>query len=197
MKHVVIAAHPKEQSFTMSVARAYEHAAKAASHSVLLRDLYRMNFAPALMADELPWSEHWAPREDVRAERRLLADANVFVFVYPLWFNAPPAILKGYMDRVFGMGFGYQSSGGEGTTPLLTRAKMLSFSSSGAPTDWLVNSGAFEATRRLSDEHFAAVCGLTFLEHAHFGAIVPGIRPDVVAEKLDFVRGMFAKYFAG
>src|SRR5215472_17582375 len=99
MKHTVIVAHPVEKSFTLSVARAYERAAKAHGHQVLVRDLYRMNFTPCLGAQELPWAKPYTPGADVIAERRMLADTGVFVFVYPLWFNAPPAMLKGYMDR--------------------------------------------------------------------------------------------------
>src|SRR4249920_388786 len=112
MKHAVIVAHPKVQSFTMSVANAYCEAAAGKGHDVLLRDLYRMNFAPCLGAEEIPVPGGFAPGGDVLQERNLLADVNVFTFVYPFWMNAQPAMLKGYIDRVFGMGFAYGRAGG-------------------------------------------------------------------------------------
>jgi len=116
---------------------------------------------------------------DVTAERELLATVNVFAFVYPLWMNAQPAMMKGYIDRVFGMGFGYAMGRG-GNVPLLKSRKMISFTSSGAPTDWIKSTGAWSAIQKLFDEHFAAVCGLELIDHIHFGGVTSGIRSDVV-----------------
>jgi NAD(P)H dehydrogenase (quinone) len=195
MKHAIIVAHPLLQSFNMSVVQAYADAARAIGHDVLVRDLYRMNFSPCLHADEFPWSHGFAPRPDVVAERALLDQVDVYAFVYPLWLNAPPAMLKGYMDRVFAAGNGYARANVTAAESPRKRRKMISFTSSGAPHHWVVNTGAFEATRKLSDEHFSAVCGFEFLEHVHFGGIIPGIRGDVVAQKLAIVRSTVAKYF--
>jgi NAD(P)H dehydrogenase (quinone) len=72
---------------------------------------------------------------------------------------------------------------------------MISFTSSGAPTEWVVSTGNFEAARKLFDEYFAAVCGLELVDHVHFGGLVPGIRPDAVARHLDHVRDTVAKHF--
>lgn len=106
MKHAVIVAHPNVDSFTLTVARTWAEAAKAAGHTVELRDLYRIGFDPRLQDEEIPRPDGFQPGKDVLAERAAIGDADVFVFVYPLWFYAPPAMLKGYVDRVFGMGFG-------------------------------------------------------------------------------------------
>lgn len=191
MKHAVIVAHPKLTSFTMSVAKAYAEAAARAGDDVLLRDLYRMNFAPCLSAGEVPGAG-FAPGPDVVSERQLLADVNVFAFVYPLWMNAQPAMMKGYIDRVFGMGFAYTPGRG-GTEPLLKGRKMISITSSGAPTGWVVGTGAWDAIHKLFDEHFAAVCGLEFIDHIHFGGITPGIRTDAVDTHLAKVGEAVAK----
>ncbi|HTW33178.1 MAG TPA: NAD(P)H-dependent oxidoreductase [Rhizomicrobium sp.] len=187
MKHAVIVAHPKVASFSMSVAKAYCEAAGRAGHDVLLRDLYRMNFAPCLEANEMPNTPSFAPASDVMSERQLLADVNVFAFVYPLWMNAQPAMMKGYIDRVFGMGFAYGSGRG-GNVPLLKSRKMISFTSSGAPTGWVISTGAWSAVQKLFDEHFSQVCGLELIDHIHFGGIVPGIRSDAVETHLTRVR---------
>lgn len=194
MKHAVIAAHPNVSSFTLSVARAYcEAVGKAGSgQQVLLRDLYRMNFAPCLEQGEVPSAAGFEPAPDVKSERQLLADVNVFAFVYPLWMNAQPAMMKGYIDRVFGMGFAY-GPGREGNTPLLKSRRMISFTSSGAPTNWVVSTGAWSAIQKLFDEHFAAVCGLELVDHIHFGGITPGIRADVVESHLSRVRQAVGK----
>src|SRR5690349_2683350 len=110
MNHAVVVAHPDPRSFTLAVAGAYGEAVQHAGGQAFVRDLYKMKFNPCLELDELPRSGDPTPRPDVVAERRQLADIDVFAFIYPFWFNAPPAILKGYMDRVFGLGFAYRAS---------------------------------------------------------------------------------------
>jgi NAD(P)H dehydrogenase (quinone) len=187
MKHAIIVAHPNISSFTLSVAKAYAEAVGKAGDDVLLRDLYRMNFAPSLEAGEVPKPGGFAPGPDVTSERHLLADVGIFAFIYPLWMNAQPAMMKGYIDRVFGMGFAYGPGRG-GNTPLLKSRKMICFTSSGAPTDWIVSTGAWTAIHKLFDEHFAAVCGLDLIDHIHFGGVVPGIRADAVDTYLARVR---------
>ena len=194
MKHAVIVAHPDPKSFTLSVAHAYCEAVKAKGHEVLLRDLYAMDFDPRLKASEIPGHTGFGPAEDVKAERVSLKDARVFAFVYPFWINAAPAILKGYIDRVFGLGFAYGPQG-SASQPLLTGRKMISFTSSGAPTEWVEKTGAGDAERTLFDRHISALSGLEILDHIHFGGIVPGIRADVVERHLERVRATVAKYF--
>lgn len=194
MKHAVILAHPNPASFNASMARAYGLAATALGHQVVVRDLYALDFDPRLASLELPFAESFEPGADVRAERMLLADADVYALVYPLWLNTPPAMMKGYLERVFGYGFAYGKEG-HGSEPLLTGKRLISFSSSGAPLHWVEESGAFAAIRTLFDNHFAAVCGLTPVEHVHFGHIVPGIRPDAVLRMLDEVGNTVRKHF--
>jgi NAD(P)H dehydrogenase (quinone) len=195
MKHAVIVAHPRAASFTHTLARGYLDAVQAMGHRTEIRDLYELNFDPRLRADEIPDAAGFAPGDDVKAERTLLADADIFVFVYPFWFNAPPAMLKGYLERVFGMGFSYSRISG-GTKPLFVGRKMFSISTSGAPQDWVRQTGALDAERKLFDSHFAAVCGLGVVDHVHFGGIVPGIRADFVERCVDDLKAVVRRHFA-
>lgn len=195
MQHVLIVAHPNPRSFVASMAMAYGEAAESLGHKTVMRDLYGMGFDPCMKADELPTAPGYAPRGDVVGERMILRDTDVFALFYPFWLNAPPAMLKGYLDRVFGMGFAYGKGTG-GNTPLLDGRRLISFTSSGAPSEWVAETGALKAVRTLCDEHVAAVCGLRVVDHVHFGGIVPGIRTDVVAKHLEEVRATVRKRFA-
>ncbi len=194
MQHALIVAHPNPKSFVASLAMAYDEAAKGLGHKTIMRDLYGISFDPCLKADEIPTPAGFSPRADVIGERVMLGDADVFALFYPFWMNAPPAILKGYLDRVFGMGFAY-GKGENGNEPLLRGRKLISFTASGAPTEWVLQTGALEAVRALFDKHVAAVCGLQIVDHVHFGGIVPGIRADVVARHLQSVRNAVARQF--
>ena len=196
MKHALIIAHPSDRSFTTTMARAYALALADHGHAVAVRDLYRMDFDPRLRAEEIPGPAGFSPGEDVKAEREVLHDVQAFAFFYPVWFNAPPAMLKGYLDRVFGMGFGY-GMGENGNEPLLSGRSLVSFSSSGAPKSWMVETGAWDAMRKLFDEHFAGVCGLAVLDHVHFGGIVPSITPEAVAVCAREAKAVVTRHFRG
>ena len=93
MKHALIVAHPRSSSFTIAAADAYRAACESLGHATVTRDLYRIGFDPRLAADEIPGPDGFEPAADVRTERTLIGDCDVFAFFYPLWLNAPPAIL--------------------------------------------------------------------------------------------------------
>jgi NAD(P)H dehydrogenase (quinone) len=193
VKHAVIFAHPNAESFTASVAGAYAKAVVGLGHIVVRRDLYRMGFDPRLRAEELP-HKNLIPAPDVAAERAILKDVEVIALIYPLWLNTPPAMMKGYLERVFGFGFAY-GGGGHSAEPLLTGRKLIAFSSSGAPLQWVKDTGAMGAIHTLFDAYFAQICGLTALDHVHFGGIVPDATGDFVRARLDDVGKTVVKHF--
>ena len=195
MKHAVIFCQPRETSFTSLVAKTYVLAVEKLGHQAIVRDLYRIAFNPCLGAEELPGA-HFAPRGDVAAERSLLAGADVYALIYPLWLNSPPAMMKGYLERVFGFGFAYGGNGGS-SQPLLTGRQLIAFSSSGAPLEWVEQTGAFAAVRTLFDSYFAQVCGLTPLDHVHFGNVIPGASEDFVQARMIEVRAAVTRHFGG
>lgn len=196
MKHAVVVAHPNSGSLTSSAARAYEEAAKALGHEVIVRDLYAMEFDPRLQAAEIPQGDLPTPGKDVLDERSLLSDVDVFAFFYPFWFNAPPAILKGYVDRVFSMGFGFEPILGDGTSPLLDGHRLISFTFSGAPEQWVKDTGALQALTTLFDRHLAQMCGLRIVDHVHTGGIVSNMTEDAVMDVFNSVRAKVSEHFA-
>lgn len=195
MRHAIILAHPRADSFTARMARTYAATVESLGHEADLRDLYAQNFDPCLHEDELPGPAGTSRRDDVVAERARLEKADVFALVYPYWFNAPPAMLKGYVDRVFSHGFGFESGPG-GMTPRLDGRRLISLSCSGAPRDWVNQTGALDNLVAGLDRHLCAMTGLRFVDHLHFGDITPGLRPDVIQSTLDAVRRAVAAAFS-
>lgn len=194
MKHAVILCHPNSESFTSSVATTYAEACAALGHETVVRDLYRIGFEPRLKSEELPFTAHLRPEPDVVAEHGLLKDCNVFALFYPLWLNSPPAMMKGYLERVFGFGFAYGGSG-HSYNPLLTDRKLISFSSSGAPLMWLKQTGTLAAICALFDDYFATLCGMIALEHVHAGGVTPGASVPFVQARLEDVKNTVNKHF--
>jgi NAD(P)H dehydrogenase (quinone) len=91
------------------------------------------------------------------------------------------------VDRVFSMGFGFGPVPG-GTEPLLDGRRLISFSFSGAPDQWVQDTGALRALMGLFDSHVARMCGLELVDHIHVGGIVPDMRDDAVEDVLAQVR---------
>ena len=193
MKVAVVLAHPNPESFNASIAKTCVSELLTLGHEPLLRDLYWMNFDPRLKRAEIPKDTGYEAASDVLKERRKLAAMDAFILVYPFWFNAPPAILKGYVDRVFSMDFGYAPDFG-GTRPLLSGKKLLSLSTSGAPDHWVRSTGALEALMQVFDYHLGSVCGLT-TSHTHFGGIAPNLTPEAAEEVFEQARHVLQRQF--
>ena len=186
-KHAVIACHPETESFTMSVARSYCATVEARGQVAVLRDLYRMNFDPVLKSSERLSPEPFAPAPDVAAELELIGGSGAFVLVYPLWFGTPPAMMKGYIERVLGAGFSHQMIARHlhrPTHPLLGGKHLLSFSSSGSSKQWLEDQGAWVSLQTIFDGYLARAFWMDTPEHVHFGEIVEGVDPEVVRADL-------------
>jgi NAD(P)H dehydrogenase (quinone) len=196
MKHAVIIAHPNPDSLTCAIGAVYAKHVKEMGQEAIVRDLYRMGFDPCLKAGEIPQPSGFKFEADVVAERRFLADVDVFAFIYPFWFNAPPAILKGYVDRVFSMGFGYEPGLG-GTEPLLEGKRLISFTTSGAPDQWVRDTGALQALTALFDRHLSTMCGLQMVDHVHVGGIVADLRDDAAEDIFLGVRRALDAHFGG
>lgn len=78
---------------------------------------------------------------------------------------------------------------------MLDGRRMLSFTSSGAPEDWLRLQASWDAIRTLFDNHLASVCGLEVLDHVHFGAVAPNMTKVAVMEELKRVEQAVARLF--
>ncbi len=132
MKLLAIYAHPKGPSLNRSILESIETAAAANGHELRIRDLYALEFNAALSADELHLHQKDgnAP-DDVREEQMHMKWADILLFIYPIWWYAQPAILKGWIDRVLTFGFAYGRSP-EGIKGLLKHSKALVFQTAGA-----------------------------------------------------------------
>jgi NAD(P)H dehydrogenase (quinone) len=183
-KHAVIACHPAVDSFTMSVGTRYRETVEALRHQVVIRDLYRMDFDPVLKEDERPTSASHVLADDVAEERELLAGTDVFVLVYPIWFGSPPALIKGYIDRVLGAGFPYGAVRDRRFHPLMAGKRLVSFTSSGTTRAWLEEQGALGSLRNLYDNYMRNAFSLEATEHIHFDAITEGLKKTFVDQNL-------------
>jgi NAD(P)H dehydrogenase (quinone) len=135
MNILVIVAHPRPESFNNAIAATTVQALQDSGHVAIVRDLYEEGFDPILTPDELPKSAHLdAIMEEHCAD---LSAADGIVIIHPNWWGQPPAILKGWVDRVFRPGVAYEfidGDSGEGIPIGLLRTKTaVVFNTSNTP----------------------------------------------------------------
>jgi NAD(P)H dehydrogenase (quinone) len=191
-RHVVILCHPEERSFNAAVAQAYCETVRALGHEAILRDLYRLGFDPVLKAGERPSVGERALPDDVAAEFESIGGADVFVLVYPIWFGSPPAMMKGYVERVFGAGFSYRAIQAHQPHPLLTGRHLLSVTSSAGTSTWLDLRGAWSSLRDVFDNYLAEAFSMASSHHLHLESIVEEMPESVAREKLHRVESLAA-----
>jgi NAD(P)H dehydrogenase (quinone) len=120
----VILAHPDSESFNHAIARTAVKAIKANGHTVFFHDLYKEKFDPLLQTEEIAEDAKLPAKIKKHCEEIAVADG--IVIVHPNWWGQPPAILKGWIDRVIRPGAAYkflEGDSGEGIPKGLLKAK--------------------------------------------------------------------------
>lgn len=191
-RHVVVLCHPEEHSFNAAVARTYCETVRSLGHEAILRDLYRLGFDPVLKSGERPGISAQTISEDIAAELKSLRGADVFVLVYPIWFGTPPAMLKGYVERVFGSGFSFRSVHAHQAHPLLGGRHLVSISTSGNTSTWLDQRGAWKSLRDVFDNYLAEAFSMSSNHHLHLESISEDMEESRAREKLHRVAKLAA-----
>ena len=99
MKILLILGHPKPDSFNHAIAEISVRILKELGHEVVFHDLYQEHFDPVLPADEPDMPDEQLP-EYLKDYLRSFKEADGVIFVHPNWWGGPPAILRGWVDRV-------------------------------------------------------------------------------------------------
>ncbi len=159
MRVLVVAAHPVPESFCRALRDTAISALESGGHEVQLLDLCEEDFDAAL--SEPAWRGHLAPlntKPEIAKYAEQLAWAQHLVFVYPTWFSAPPAILKGWFDRVWVEGVAYTlPKGGKRIRPLLRHVKKITIvTTHGSPK--YVNAVQGESGKRLFKRGLRSLC---------------------------------------
>ena len=197
MQISLILAHPDRQSFNRAIAEAALAELKENGHQVAFHDLYAEGFDPVLPAAELPTEASLPPAIERHCQE--IRRAEGIIIVHPNWWGQPPAILKGWVDRVIRPGVAYEfreGDQGEGIPVGLLKAKAACvFNTSntfperearvfGDPLETLWKNCVF------------GLCGVQTFYRATFSVVVTSTaeqRKEWLAEVRDTVRHYFPK----
>lgn len=137
MKLSVLLAHPNKESFNHAIAHTAVQALRQNGHEIFFHDLHAEHFDPILPAQEIP-KEALLP-SDIEIHCQEIAQADGIIVIHPNWWGQPPAILKGWVDRVIRPGVAYEfleNDSGEGVPHGLLKARTaLVFNTSNTETD--------------------------------------------------------------
>jgi len=148
VKYLIVYAHPYEKSFNHAILEALTKTLENKKYTYEIIDLYADKFNPAYDAVEL--SLFFAGKTAdplVTKYQEMIKKADHLVFVFPVWWNDLPAIVKGFIDKVMKKDFAYifTANGLEGTLTFIKKAYIFTTASS---TQWFIESFAGDAIKK-------------------------------------------------
>jgi putative NADPH-quinone reductase len=192
MKISVILAHPDELSFNHAVANCVVNRLNENGYEVFFHDLYKEKFDPALPVVEIP-RDACLP-SDISAHCEEIHSADGIVIVHPNWWGQPPAIMKGWIDRVIRPGIAYEfidGDSGEGVPRGLLKAKVvIVFNTSNTEMNREIEVFG-DPLETIWKNCIFGLCGIDIFYRKMFGIIVTSSEIqrrkwlDDVAEKID------------
>ncbi|NOY06653.1 MAG: NAD(P)H-dependent oxidoreductase [Chlorobi bacterium] len=195
MKLSVILAHPNKQSFNHAIAETAVDSLKQNGHDVVFHDLYDEGFNPVLPWDEIP--ERAALSPELEAYCGEIAAADGIIIVHPNWWGQPPAILKGWVDRVFRPGVAYQfleGDKGEGVPIGLLKARAaIVFNTSNTDREREVKAFG-DPLETLWKNCIFDLCGVKTFYRRMFSVVVTSSAKQR-SKWLEEVQGAVSRYF--
>jgi NAD(P)H dehydrogenase (quinone) len=157
----VVHCHPLSDSYNHALFRAIVETLEQNGHEVVASDLYRDGFDPAMSAEER--ASYYQPAYDDRAVSAwtaLLRRADGVIFCFPHWWFAMPAMMKGYIDRVWAPGVVFTHDLARGRLkPLLTHVKVFGIVTSYGSPWWITRLVAGDPGRKVLMRALKPMCG--------------------------------------
>ena len=193
MNLLVIYTHPNHQSlnyaFLQEVIRGSEE--NAAIGEVKVLDLYKEGFNPVLMFNEHKRRRDMHTDPDLAPYRDQIIWADRIVFIYPIWWGRPPAMLLGYIDQMFASGFAYRDQGGIFPEGLLKGKSVVCISTMKGPTHyplfWLNN--AHKTLMRKALFNYVGIKKVKFIEFGNMESL-RGKHKEKLERVYRYFRGM-------
>jgi len=157
---LIIFAHPNPDSFNGAILKRIENKLKEKEYQFISKNLYQLNFNPILNMNDAERMKNSTVADDVALEHGDIEWAKNIVFVYPIWWAGQPAILKGWIDRVFNRGFAYAPQEDGTVKGLLSDKTVMVFTTSGGSEENMRQSGMYDAMEKIMLQGILGFCGI-------------------------------------
>ncbi|MCC3216755.1 NAD(P)H-dependent oxidoreductase [Chryseobacterium sp. X308] len=167
MRHLIIYAHPNENSLNYHLLNTVVETLQLRNEEVVVRDLYTIGFDPVLSLEDMQGQRVGKVSDDVKTEQEYISWAEQITFIYPIWWTGLPAMMKGYIDRVFSYGFAYRYDQGI-QKGLLKGKKTVIINTHGKSHEEYEKTGMDKALTLTSDNGIFIYSGFEIIRHLFF-----------------------------
>lgn len=167
MRHLIIYAHPNENSLNHHLLSTVVETLQSRNEEIIVRDLYTIGFDPVLSLADMQGQRMGEISDDVKTEQEHISWAERITFIYPIWWTGLPAMMKGYIDRVFSYGFAYRYDQGI-QKGLLKGKKTVIINTHGKSHEEYEKTGMDKALTLTSDNGIFIYSGLEIISHLFF-----------------------------
>lgn len=186
-KSLIVYAHPYDGSFNHAILLKAQESLSGAGFEVRTEDLNKQNFDPVVKAQGLAAHAGKGSAEaDLEPYRQNILWADCLLFIYPIWWGGMPAILKGYVDRVFTGGFAYAKGSG-----LLSPKTAVIINTTGNSQESYERNGFDKTIPQLMSDNVLAFSGIKTLNYKFFyapAAATPEQRSQMLEETVKILE---------
>lgn len=169
----IILAHPDKNSFNHAIAGTIIETISKHGHKIFFHDLYAEKFNPVIEKEEIP--KNGIVPEEIDRYCKELIQSDIIIIIHPNWWGQPPAILKGWIDRVIRPGVAYEfleNDKGDGVPNGLLKCKAaLVFNTSNTVTEREKNVFG-DPLERIWKDCIFDLCGVKNFYRRMFNVIV-------------------------
>ena len=186
MSVCIVFAQAGTDSFTHEIVRRVTATCDKIGVKYKVRDLYQMNFQPVFSPADMQNVESNMVSADIEEEQQVITEADTLVMIYPVWWWSQPAILKGWIDRVFtnNFAFRYEANGPVG---LLTQKKAIVFTTTRESEEEIKRDGFDQVLKKQMADGILAFSGFSPVLYRNF-AKVPYLNDSARQQILDQVE---------
>ncbi|WP_139995129.1 NAD(P)H-dependent oxidoreductase [Paenibacillus paridis] len=188
-KIVIVNGHPDSQSFCSALSDAYAEGVKSTDAQIRKIELSQLRFEPNL---RFGYRQRTELEEDLIEAQKLISWADHLVFVYPTWWGAMPAILKGFIDRVFLPGFAFKYRENSNLWDKLLTGKSAHLIVTSDTPSWYNRLIYRRAGLLVMKRNILQFCGITPVRITELGPIKPS-SPERRAEWLEKAKQLGTK----
>jgi putative NADPH-quinone reductase len=195
MKILVVLGHPDAGSFNHALAQTVCKSLRAHGHEVIFHDLCAEGFEPCVSKEEI--AREGVVQPVIRKHCEELRSADGIVVVHPNWWGQPPAVVKGWIDRVFRPDVAYrfeEGDNGEGVPVGLLRAKAALILNTGNTLEQRERTVFGDPLQGIWEKCIFELCGVPVVKRRLFGVIVTST-PQQRAEWLGEVEKLAREVF--
>lgn len=170
MRVCIVFAQAGKMSFNHEILKKVTATCDKIGAAYTVRDLYQMNFNPVFSSEDMQNVEQNRVSSDIEEEQQVITEADTLIMIYPVWWWSQPAILKGWIDRVFtnNFAFRYEANGPVG---LLTNKKAIVFTTTRESDSEIKQAGFDHVLKKQVADGVLAFSGFSPVLYRNFAKV--------------------------